>query len=318
MKKIMDKQRRKTIAARHAALGLVAGLSVQVAIAATDALAKEGGHAGHGAATVPDKPAANTPPAMDHGDMKMQGGSAPADARDPHAYSGGFVLGSGPYALPGGRGLRLGDEKTFATLLVDNLEVVRTDGRSSGAYDLTARIGRDYNRLVIKAEGEVSGGKVQEARTEGLWSHAFATFWDAQLGLRQDSGIGPGRTWLAFGVQGIAPYWFELGAAAYVGDGGRTALRLNAEYELLITQKWVLQPRVEANVYGKSDPANEIGKGLSSVSAGVRLRYEFTRQFAPYVGIEWAGRFGETADIARADGRPTRNTSVVAGVRFWF
>ena len=181
-----------------------------------------------------------------------------------------------------------------------------------------ARIGRDYNKLVIKAEGEVAGGKLTEARTEALWSHAFATFWDAHLGLRQDSGIGPGRTWLAFGVQGLAPYWFEIDATAYVGRNGRTALRLGAEYELLITQKLIVQPRIEANFYGKSDPAREIGKGLSNLTTGVRLRYEFSRQFAPYVGVEWANRFGATADMARAAGEPTRSTRFVAGVRFWF
>lgn len=317
-RKNMNKTNRTTAVVRNAALGLMATLSVQLAVAATDAPAKEGPHAGHGAAASPDKPAAGVPPTMDHGDMKMQGGSAPADARDPHAYSGGYTLGSGTYSLPGGRGLRLGDEKIFAAVLVDNLEVVRSDGRNSGAYDLTARFGRDYNRLVIKAEGEVSGGKLKEARTEALWSHAIASYWDAQVGLRQDSGVGPGRTWLALGVQGLAPYWFELDATAYVGDGGRSALRLNAEYELLITQKMVLQPRVEANFYGKSDPARELGKGLSDVTAGIRLRYEFTRQFAPYVGVQWSGRFGETADLARAAGEPTRNTSIVAGLRFSF
>ena len=255
---------------------------------------------------------------MNHGEMKMQGGKAPADARDPHAYSGGYTLESGPYTLGPGLRLRLGDEKVFASVLFDTLEGVRSNGSNSGAYDVIARIGRDYNKLVIKAEGEVVGGKLTEARTEALWSHAVATFWDAQLGLRQDSGTGPGRTWLAFGVQGLAPYWFEVDATAYVGQGGRTALRLGAEYELLITQKLILQPRIEANFFGKSDPARDIGKGLSDISTGIRLRYEFSRQFAPYIGVEWANRFGATADMARAAGEPTRQTRYVAGVRFWF
>lgn len=138
------------------------------------------------------------------------------------------------------------------------------------------------------------------------------------MGLRQNSGVGPDRSWLAFGVQGLAPYWFEVDATAYVGDGGRTALRLGAECELLVTQRLILQPRVEADLYGKGDPARDIGKGLSDLTAGVRIRYEFSRQFAPYVGVEWANRFGETADLARAAGEPTRNTRCVAGVRLWF
>jgi copper resistance protein B len=242
----------------------------------------------------------------------------PGDTRDPHAYSGGYTLESGPYALQGKRLLRLGDEKAFSTVLFDNLEAVRSNGSNSQAYDAIAWFGRDYDRLVIKAEGEVAGGTVQEARTEALWSHAVATFWDAQLGLRYDSGIGPNRRWLAFGVQGLAPYWFEVDAAAYVGDGGRTALRLGAEYEALITQQLILQPRIEANFYGKSDAERDLGDGLSDVTIGLRLRYEFSRQFAPYVGVEWSGKFGETADLAEAAGERTRSTRYVAGVRFWF
>ena len=256
--------------------------------------------------------------AMNHGDMQMQGGSAPPDARDPDAYSGGFTLQSGPYALGGKQRLHLADEASFGSILFDNFETVRSGGKNSGAYDVLARFGRDYDKLVIKAEGEVASGKLQEARTEALWSHAVSTFWDTQLGVRHDSGIGPNRTWLAFGVQGLAPYWFNIDAAAYVGSSGRTALRLGAEYELLFTQRLIVQPRIEANFYGKSDAARNIGKGFSDVTTGVRVRYEFSRQFAPYVGVEWANRFGETADLLRAAGEPTRSTRYVGGVRFWF
>lgn len=255
---------------------------------------------------------------MDHGEMDMQGGSAPPDARDPHAYSGGYTLESGPYALPGPRVLRLSDEHNFGALLVDRLERVHTRDGNATAYDMQAWFGRNYNRLVVKAEGDVSQGELQEARTELLWGHAIATFWDTQLGMRYDSGAGPDRGWLAFGVQGLAPYWFEVDAAAYVGDNGRTALRLEAEYELLLTQKLVLQPRLEINAYGKNDEVLGIGSGLSDGAAGLRLRYEFTRQFAPYVGVERAGKFGKTADLARIAGEKTDETRWVAGVRFWF
>lgn len=255
---------------------------------------------------------------MDHGDMQMQGGPAPADARDPHAYSGGFTRAAGTYALPASQRLRLADEHNFGSLLVDRLEWNHTRDGNSTAYDTQAWFGRDYNRLVIKAEGEVAQGKLEEARTELLWGHAIATFWDTQLGVRYDSGEGPDRGWLAFGVQGLAPYWFEVDAAAYVGDNGRTALRLGAEYELLLTQKLVLQPRIELNLYGKSDVERGIGSGLSEAQTGLRLRYEFTRQFAPYIGVERASKFGKTADLARADGEKSGETRWVAGVRFWF
>lgn len=257
--------------------------------------------------------------AMDHGDMNMQGGAAPPDARDPHGYSGGYTLDSGPYALPGPRRLRMSDEHSFGALVVDRLERARArhDGTAT-AYDAQAWFGRDYDRLVLKAEGEAAGGKLQEARTELLWGHAIATFWDTQLGVRYDSGVGPDRGWLAFGVQGLAPYWFEVDATAYVGDSGRSALRLGAEYELLLTQRLILQPRVEFNVYGKRDEARDIGSGLADGVAGLRLRYEVTRQIAPYVGVEWATKFGRTADFARAEGERLTETRWVAGLRFWF
>lgn len=276
-----------------------------------------GDHAGHGS---PAAPAAAPAPAVgDHGDMgSTQGGSAPPDARDPHAYSGGHPLGVGLYALGPTRQLKLADEHNFGALLMNRFERTGSSDENAFSYDAQAWFGRDYNRLVLKAEGDLVNGKTSEARTELLWGHAFEPFWDAQLGVRADSGGGPERRWLALGVQGLAPYWFELDATAYLGEGGRTALRLGAEYELLLTQKLILQPRVEFNVYGQADEAREIGAGLSSSTAGLRLRYEFSRQFAPYVGVEWKRKHGATADLARDEGARTQETRWVAGVRFWF
>ncbi len=253
---------------------------------------------------------------MDHGGNgmmsgAMQGGSAPADARDPHAYSDGYDFG--PIPRP-----RLADEQSFASLLVDRLEMVRNDDNTTAAYDLQAWYGRDYNRVVLKAEGDISGGKLEEADTELLWGHAVATFWDTQLGLRYESSEEqPDRSWLAFGFQGLAPYWFEVDVTAYLGENGRSALGLAAEYELLFTQKLILQPRLEANFYGKDDPKRARGTGLSDITAGLRLRYEIRREFAPYLGIEWAGRFGDTADYARAADESKDETRVVLGLRFW-
>ncbi|MEO1766163.1 copper resistance protein B [Thiobacter aerophilum] len=241
----------------------------------------------------------------------MQGGDPPADARDPHAYSGG-------YTRPADHPLRLHDEKIFWGVMLDRLETAQGRDNGFNAYDFRGFIGRDYDRLVIKAEGEVDGGRLQEGRTELLWSHAVAAYWDTQLGLRHDSGVGPDRTWLAVGVQGLAPYWFHVDATAYAGEGGRTALRLGAEYEMLLTQRLILSPRIEANFYGKRDPALERGAGLADGVFGLRLRYEIRREFAPYIGVEWAGKFGQTADMARDEGLRTRDTRFVAGVRVWF
>lgn len=263
--------------------------------------------------------AGSAPPAMDHGDMKMQGGSAPPDARDPNAYSGGYLLGVGKYALGEHRQLHMADEHLFASVLVDRLEWTHGNGSNATSYEAQAWIGSAYNKLVIKAEGEAEKGRVHEARTELLWGHAISTFWDTQVGLRNDAGYGrPARNWLAFGVQGLAPYWFEVDATAYVGSEGRTALRLSAEYELLITQRLILQPRIEANLYGKNDPATGTGSGLSNGAVGLRLRYEFSRQFAPYIGVERYQTFGNTADMVRTSGGRSGETRFVAGVRAWF
>lgn len=324
-------------------MNTLAALLATLSLAPAWAQTTSGGHdqhSGHGSvsapapsapaaapASAPATPAApaSTPVAtdhdmsgMDHGDMQMQGGLAPADARDPHAYSGGYALGTGQYALGSTRSLHLADEHSFASVLVNRLERVHTSDSNATAYDAQAWFGRDADKLVLKAEGDVARGKLQEARTELLWGHAIASYWDTQLGLRHDSGTGPDRSWLAFGVQGLAPYWFDLDATAYVGDGGRTALRLSAEYDLLLTQRLILQPRVELTAYGKDDEARHIGSGLSSGVAGLRLRYEFNRQLAPYIGVEHSATFGRTADLARAEGERSSKTRWVAGVRFWF
>ena len=254
---------------------------------------------------------------MDHGDMQMQGGSAPADARDPHAYSDGYTLTEGPYAQPGPRQLKLADEHAFWSVLGDRLEY--QEDSDSTVYDIQAWYGTTYNRFVIKAEGDIADGTLEESSTDLLWGHAFNAFFDTQLGVRLDQfNEGKDRQWLAFGVQGLAPYWFEVDVTAYVGDDGRTALSAEAEYEVLLTQKLILQPRAELNLYGKDDAENGLGSGLSDLAVGLRLRYEFSRQFAPYIGVEWTDTYGDTADYRRAVGQDTSGTQFVAGLRFWF
>ena len=261
---------------------------------------------------------------------RMQGGPAPADARDPDAYS--VLEGDDDthrhehrheapetqaHAMTG-----MADQASFGSVLFDRFErASNTDGpgRPVTAYDIRGWYGTAYDKLVVKAEGAAARGRVADNRTELLWSRAVATYWDTQLGLRNDAGSGrPARNWLAFGVQGLAPYWFELEATAYVGEGGRSALRLNAEYELLITRRIVLQPRAEASLYARDDREAHIGRGVSSGHVGLRLRYEINRQFAPYIGVERAGAVGRTADLVRAAGEPAVRTRWVAGLRMWF
>lgn len=256
---------------------------------------------------------------MDHGDMQMQGGSAPPDARDPDAYSEGYVRNAGKYALPPSEALVMSDMHNFGSVNFDRLEYVKARGDEWVAYEGEAWYGSTYNRAVIKAEGEVASGKLQESETQLLWRHAVSTFWDTELGVRFDHAQGaPNREWLAFGVKGLAPYWFEIDATAYIGTSGRTALGLKAEYDILLTQKLYLQPSVEVNFHGKDDERWGIGSGLTDGTAGLRLKYEVTRQFVPYVGVEWSSKFGKTADYARAAGDPKQETRFVAGLSFRF
>ncbi len=223
---------------------------------------------------------------MGHGDMSnmdmgsMQGGSAPPGARDPD-YSDGVRSSPGMDAHMMG-------EKRFAMLRFNRLEYFDGQHSHGTALDADGWYGGDLNKFWWKLEGEHSRGTLEDYRVEALWSHAVSTYWNTQLGVRHDGGEGPGRDWAAFGVQGLAPYWFELSATAYVGQGGRTAARLEAEYEILFTQRLILQPKLEVNAYGKDDPARGIGSGLSDASFGLRLRYEVRRRFAPYIGVEWS------------------------------
>ncbi|MEO8810446.1 MAG: copper resistance protein B [Rhodanobacter sp.] len=239
----------------------------------------------------------------------MQGGSAPPGARSPD-YSDGVGYGSMNAHLAG--------NDAIGKLLIDQLEVF--DGRDGHgqSWELGGWYGSDENKLWIRSEGERSAGKVQDGDAEVLWNHAIAAYWGTQLGVRHDFGVGPGRSWAAFGVEGLAPYWFELEATGYAGSSGRTAARFRINHDVLFTQRLILTPELEANLYGRNDPARGIGSGLSDIQLGLRLRYEIRREFAPYIGINWIRRFGNTAEYARAEGEHTLDRQIVAGLRIWF
>jgi copper resistance protein B len=241
-----------------------------------------------------------------------QGGSPPPDARDPDAYSEGVDFTRGN-ARP-----KLADRRRFGSVLIDNLETHRTDGQTWVPYDVEAWFGQTYDRAVLKTEGDIQEGNIAEARTELLWGHAVAPYWDMQVGVRYDSGVGPNRTWLAAGIEGLAPYWFDLEITGYVGESSRTALRLDASYEMLVTQRLILEPRLEANLYGKHDPERGLGSGLSDTTLALRLRYEVRRELAPYIGVEWIEQHGDTAALTRAAGRDPSDSRLVLGLRFWF
>lgn len=202
-------------------------------------------------------------------------------------------------------------------LMLDELEWREVNGADALNWDAQAWLGDDYNKAWFKSEGSRLAGE-GESRNELLWDRIATRWWSLQAGVRHDVLEGPSRTWVALGVQGLAPFWWEVEATAYVGEQGRTALSISADYDLLLTQRLVLQPEVELNAYGKDDERNRVGSGLANTELTLRLRYEVRREFAPYIGVVWARLYGETADLAAAVGRDSGEVQYLAGLRVWF
>jgi copper resistance protein B len=221
-------------------------------------------------------------------------------------------------AFPDVEGHAVHDNAVNYFVLFDQLEWQAGEDSRGLNVDSRGWIGRDRDRLWWRAEGDGEGGRVGEAQTHVLYGRRFSRWWDLVAGVRQDFRPGPPQTWAAFGVQGLAPYWFEVEATAYVGASGRTHVRFEVEYELLITNRLIFQPLLEAEIVGKSDPERGVGVGLSTTDLGFRLRYEFRREFAPYVGVTWGNKWGKTADFAEAAGEDRGGARFVTGLRLWF
>lgn len=202
--------------------------------------------------------------------------------------------------------------------LLNRLEGWSADPGKGLAWEGQGWVGTDLDRLWWRSEGERVDGHTESADIEMLYRRSVSTWWDMVAGVRHDFKPGDSQSFAAFGVQGLAPQKFEVSATAYVGERGQTAARFEVEYELLLTNRLVLQPLVEVDLYGKDDPARGIGSGLSTAEAGLRLRYEFTRRFAPYIGVVHERAFGNTADLRRGEDEAIEDTRFVVGVRAWF
>lgn len=209
-------------------------------------------------------------------------------------------------------------------LLIDQLEFRAHDGDDFLAWEAEGWVGGDYNRLWIRTEGDqvVSGGSGGEAELEILYGRLIAPYWDFRIGLRQDllsdADHDRGRTFLSIGVAGLAPYWFEIEPTLYVSDDGDVSIRLEATYDLLLTQRLILQPRFELDAAASSAREFGIGTGINDVQLGLRLRYEIRREIAPYIGLSWTRKLGKTADLARDEGEEVDSLGAVVGLRLWF
>ena len=209
--------------------------------------------------------------------------------------------------------------QSFSQVMFNLAEVQVRQGRDGYRWDGEAWFGGDINRLTIKSEGEgVFRRGVESAEIQALYSRAIGPYFNLQAGIRHDFQPSPSRTYATIGFEGLAPYWFEVEGAAFLSDKGDVLGRFEGYYDQRLTQRLVLQPRVELNLSAQDIPENKIGSGLVDAELGLRLRYEITRQFAPYIGVSYEAKTGRTADYARADGEDPTTTSLVAGVRIWF
>ena len=211
-----------------------------------------------------------------------------------------------------------GENSVFGMLLFERLEAWDASPGTGLAWDAQAWMGTDINRLWIRSEGEQVAGELESAGLELLYGRSVAPWWDVVAGLRHDFKPGQSQDFLAVGVIGMTPYKFELEATAYIGQSGRSAARFALEYETLLSNRLIAQPVIEAEFNGRSDATRSIGSGLSTAEAGLRLRYEFSRRFAPYIGVSWEKAYGQTAQYRLQEGEDTQEMRVVAGLRMWF
>ena len=205
-----------------------------------------------------------------------------------------------------------GDDPLRTMLVMDRFEVL-DNNENTRVWEGSFYIGYDLDKLYIYSDGEATSDGLESSQNELVYSRAIAPFWDAQIGLVYDKNADASKTWGEIAIAGLAPYYFETRAALLVNGDGNMGLRLDAEYEMLFTQKLILSTSVEADLYSKDDATMQLGSGLSSMEAGLRLRYEFVREFAPYIGVTWEKTFGNTHDY-----NPIDETNFLVGVRFWF
>ena len=210
------------------------------------------------------------------------------------------------------------DNAVFSYSLLDRLEGWDADPGRGLAWEAQGWVGTDIDRLWWHSEGERNDGHTEAADVELLYGRSISPWWDALVGLRHEWRPQPSRTALAVGVQGLAPQWFEVAATAYVDERGHASARFEVEYEWLFSNRLILQPRLEAELHGGRDAARGVGSGLATAEAGLRLRYEFSRQFAPYVGVVHERSFGDTAGLRRGEGEAVRDSRFVVGLRAWF
>jgi copper resistance protein B len=206
----------------------------------------------------------------------------------------------------------MNDDPLLSMVKMDKLEIL-DNAENTQKWDGSIWIGYDLNKISLYSEGERTSDGLENSQNELLYTRAILPYWDMQVGIAYDKNAHASRKWAAVALSGLAPYYFETRAAVLFNTEGNLGLRLDMKYELLLTQKLIVTPSLEADFYTKDDPKMHIGSGLSSIEAGVRLRYELIREFAPYVGVEWERTFGQTHKFD-----PINDVHALIGITFWF
>lgn len=214
----------------------------------------------------------------------------------------------------------MNNNRLFGYGILDQNELRTGTGQSLYRWEGEGWYGGNLNRAWFKTEGSLglNNGMFDEAEAQALYSRAISRYFNLQSGVRYDFNPAPSRLYGTIGVEGLAPLYFDTGAYIFISDGGHYAARLEGHYDLRLTQRLVLQPQGEVNFYTASERDRGIGSGLSDLDAGLRLRYEIRREIAPYIGVVYAEKFGQTAEFARAQGESTGGFQFIVGLRIWF
>lgn len=256
-------------------------------------------------------PKTAAPAAMPRTGTDLSPGNAPAPPAPAATYAD-RIWGSATMAAPRAQMVREHGGGTFSQVMIDIAEYRIQDGRDAFAWNGEGWVGGDVHRFVVKSEGTVHlGDAVEDAEVQALYSRAIGPYFNLQAGVRHDIRPRPARTYATLAVEGLAPYWFDVEGALFLSDRGDLSARVEGYYDQRITQRLVLQPRAELNLAGTRS-------GGSDIAAGLRLRYEIAREFAPYVGVSWERKLGRTARLARAAGEDASTPAFVLGVRAWF
>ncbi len=244
---------------------------------------------------------------------------------DPSARQGPTLPNLSP---PGGWPSPVSDQENRLFTLVDVLEYrPQTGGGESASdyrWDVEGWYGGDYNRLWFKSEGQRDSAFKADYDVDFqlLYGRFIQKYYDFQIGPRVETQTFRGRNVTrglgVIGIEGLVPYNYELEAAMFIDQNGAVSARLSLTKDLLLTQRLILQTRLETNAAIQKVEKFTTGSGFNNLEFGLRLRYEIRREFAPYIGISLDRSFGETATLVRQDGGTPSQIRFVAGVRMWF